>query len=429
MRLNARQANARVEARLGRTAQDALEATVVLEAWGGLRPRTAMEMGAVVAEVVPSREPASHAAPKPVLDTGLGRGLALCAALFATLAWMGPLSSALGPEAVNLAWGLALPLGLGAQWALRRRYLDGPDGHGRLRNDWRRVASWGAAVLAVPTVALGTAGVLAAILVLVWISAFVVVERGWGFPFAAALGSLGLIMRLEPPVLVDAGLLLAVAGTGLAVALRTSKDSTRLPGPWEPVLGAALTGAGIGTLIVFEAVDRLREARPLSVLVAVAPTLVASLWAGHRLGRLWDIADQAFDSAAPPGRAPSSRWAIRVFFGSLARLAAGSSFAFVLVVAGASQHSLAEVGRFLVGAWSIGLVAVICTLLEAVGRRAWSSAVVVAACVPLLVDALGVQSWGVPSAVAGAGVGLAVSMWPLTDLLRRPDRVLAVATL
>lgn len=428
MRLNARQANARIEARLGRTAQDALEATAVLEAWGGLRPLTAMEMGAVVAEVITPSEP-GEAATKPALDTRAGRGLALCAALFATLAWMEPLSSSLGPESVRLAWGLALPLGLGAQWGLRRRYLDGgPDGHGRLRNDWRSIALWSGAVLAVPTAALGTAGALAAILVLVWVSAFVVVERGWGFAFAAVLGSLGLVMRLEPPAWVDAGLLVLVAGVGLAVALSTSPGSTRLPGPWEPTIGAALTGSGIGTLIVFEAVDRLQGARPLPAPVVLGSILVASLWAGHHLGRIWDIADRPFD-ATLVGRSQSSRWATSVFFGSLARLAAGTIFAFSLVAAGASQHSLAEVAGILVLVWLIGLVSVICTLLEAVGRRAWSGAVVVGACAPLLAHGMGLLSWGVPPTVVGVGFGLAISLWPLLNLLHQPDRVLAVATL
>src|SRR5207249_9468603 len=48
MRIAPGQARARVEAHLGRPPQDALEAAVVLEAWGGLRARSALELGTSV---------------------------------------------------------------------------------------------------------------------------------------------------------------------------------------------------------------------------------------------------------------------------------------------------------------------------------------------------------------------------------------------
>lgn len=433
MNIGVGQAGARVEARLGRTAQDSLEATVVLEAWGGLRPLTAMEMGAEVVEQTPAKAPRSPVGPvKLATASGFATGLALCAGLFATVAWMGPLSAALGPEAILRArglLGLTLPLGLGAQWALRRRYQDGPDWRGRIRNDWRTFIAC-SLLLAAPTLLFGPGGVLAGILVLVWIAISVVVERGWGFAMAAVIATLGLVMRLVPSVWVDGAFMLVLAGGGLVLALRSSPPATRLPGRWGPVLASLLTGTGVGVFIVLEATGRMRTSSPFPLVVSVAPTVMAGLWAGHELGRIWEIADEPFDTSPPRGRSPSSRVALRVFFGSLARLAAGTGFAFVLLVVGTRGHSLAQIGGYILGALSIGLVAVLCILLDAVGRRAWSNAAVLAGCVPLAVDALDHHVYGaVPPAVMGAGICLVVALCPLSRFLRRPDQALSVAAL
>ena len=86
---------------------------------------------------------------------------------------------------MDRAWRLALPVSLGAQWLLRRRYLSGADGLGRLRREpW--IALPGLAMLgAMAFVRPG--GLLAVSLTTIWVGGFILTRRGWGPLFGLAL--------------------------------------------------------------------------------------------------------------------------------------------------------------------------------------------------------------------------------------------------
>lgn len=426
MRLGARQAAARVEARLGRAAQDALEAAVVLEAWGGLRPFTAMELGTEVAQDVTTQNSYTQPAGRQS-HSELVRGLCLITVLGSVLACIDPLSAAYGSAVVRSAWELALPAGLGAHWALRRRYLDGPDGLGRLRGDWRSLASWVGLLVVAASFVLGAAGALAGVLLVVWITAFVVVDRGWGIRFAVALAGVGVVMRAEPPGWVAIALLFVPALGALMLAISTASQSSRVPGAWKPTLGAALTGAGLGAVIVLGEAGRQSGATSAGRLTS-APILVGTFWAAHRLGRFWKLSENPFD----PGvgfASTSSRWVIGVFAGSLARLAAGACGTFLLLTALLPNSSLSLGGSLVVSSLCIGLVVLICTLLEGMGRFAWSALVAIGAVIGMLVESGGAQVLHFPAPAVGAGTAVILALPPIVGLLRRPHRALTVAML
>ena len=126
-----------IEARLGRGAQDVLEAAVVLEAWGGMRANSALNLGS---RVVPPKPPRWTPGRLTTEESGqresiVTEAIALMMAILAVASWAGPLSHQIGASVLTQAIAIALPMTLALQWAIRSRYLSRRSGFTCLSHD------------------------------------------------------------------------------------------------------------------------------------------------------------------------------------------------------------------------------------------------------------------------------------------------------
>ena len=284
MRIAPGQARARVEAHLGRPPQDALEAAVVLEAWGGLRARSALELGTSVLNLSARDGGApGGTAPPPVTPVAPSRkrGLVLAVALLATVTWTAPLVGAFGLAVFQRGWALALPASLGVQWFVQRRTLGEIGLRGRPWRDWLLLA--GAPLAIGATGVVDPAVALAAALALVWASILVVVGRGWGLVYAGIILACGLLMRVLPLAGWDLGLMLAVGAGGLGAAAATRAAPDRRPTPWRLCIPAGLSGAMVGVLITLGAGGTAAVSSDLAVL-ALRFHSGSHTWRANRFG-------------------------------------------------------------------------------------------------------------------------------------------------
>lgn len=434
MSMGPQQARASVEARLGRPPQDALEAAVVLEAWGGLRSRPALKLGAELIDTVPPRAaapPFTRAVPSPTSSGA--EGLALAGALLATATWVAPLGSLFGAYASQRAWTAALPLSLGVQWLLRRRCHGGLEGlAGRRAALVCLVAGLavGAATLALPDrrVALGFA------LAVAWVSVPVLVQRTWGFRYAAALIATGAVLHLHLPGRVALGVLLGVPLLALTAALATTPPSARVPGPWRMATPAALAGALVGTFIAL-AGGNPRGAGPDFGVLAFMPALLGTLWGAQYLARIWNLAAEPVHRPAGRGYASARarRFARQVLVGALGRLVLATlgMALVVLATAAATRHqSIGAVAWILGLSGAMALVGLLVVLLEAFGRQLWALLTAALTTAPLVlqghVHTVGSHGEAVLSAVV---IGVLASCWTLLRFLDDPHRSLVLATL
>jgi hypothetical protein len=427
MRIGAAQARARVEAHLGRPPQDALEAAVVLEAWGGMRARSALELGTAVVENGPSRRPRPPRQGVPPAPAAAPRaqGLALATALLATVTWTTPLMRTFGVATFQQGWHVALPVSLGVQWLLQRRSL------GALalpRRWWAAAGLLGAIALAAgASSALAPGAVLAVALALTWLAVLVVVQRGWGFPYAAIIAAGGVVMRLgSAGAVADLVLMLVVSLTGLGAAAWRPPAPTRRPAPWRLAVLAGLAGATVGLLIALGARGPFAINPDLAVL-ALMPALVGMLWSARHLTRLWELSRQPL--LGRPRRTPLAR---RLLAGAFVRLSAGTGFLSLLVLAlGALRHeNVHAVASLLATASGMGLTGLLVALLEAFGRQGWALSTAALTAAPLLLRAQGIV-FGThgQTVLASVLMGLLVSVWTVRYFLEDPHRSLVVATL
>jgi hypothetical protein len=428
------QARARVEAHLGRPPADALEAAVVLEAWGGVRARPALELGAALVDTVPPHKPAPAFRKAESTRSASGQeGLALAGALLATATWVAPLAGIFGAVASQQAWTTALPLSLGTQWLVRRRFLGGLEGLAGKRNALICLIA-GALVAAglsfVPDrrIALGCA------LAIAWVSVPVVVQRGWGFPYAAVLVAVGAGLHLDLPLHAHLAGLFAVPVVAIAAALATRPATPRLLGPWRLALPAGLAGALVGVFIALAGGDP-RGVAPDLALLAFMPALLGTLWGAQYLAQIWDLSVERFHRPAGDGlgSAETRRYARHVLAGALGRLvlATGGMAAVVLVTSvGARQQPIGTMAWILGLSSAMGLVGLVVVLLEAFGRQLWAILTAALATAPLLLRTNGLDLGSHGGAVlAAVCIGLLASGWTLLRFLDDPHRSLVVATL
>ena len=162
-----------VRARLGRPAQDVLEAAVVLEAWGGVPTATALGLGPGILQGHPQpHAPGRRRRPGEAdqRESVLAEGGALLMAILAIAAWAGPLGRQLGSAVFERALLVALPTTLALQWVLRSRYLSRRAGLRWLADDAAALCL-GAIVVEVALLLLPHAGAIAALLVAIWVEA------------------------------------------------------------------------------------------------------------------------------------------------------------------------------------------------------------------------------------------------------------------
>ncbi|HXE44918.1 MAG TPA: hypothetical protein VN635_06950 [Conexibacter sp.] len=423
-----------VGARLGRPPQDLLEAAVVLEAWGGVRSQDAL---ALEAALLPARvEPDAMPARWDVEEEEEGResivaeGIGLLVAIVAVATWAGPLSRQLGATTLEQALRVALPLTLGLQWTIRSRYLGRPSGLRCLAEERGRVLL----VLCMLLLALALAphvGVLAAVLVLIWVGGTLLARRGWGLVYAALVAGEAVALAHHVPAarsLVGLATLVFWACVA-AVATAPGPAPTQAPGR----LRRALAAGAIGTLLGFLLIGDhslgwgVHGAFPG---LALAPSVLGSLWGGYYL---WQ-----FHAAVPRGlrgvplaqanaQIPGGP-AMRILLGALARLVGVTTALSLLVLAAAPWTEGTDRPSLFIAFGAVALMCLFVSLHESLGFTRWALTVAaVSLAVELAIDRLvHVSTPGV--ALAGAGtIGALLALTPLIGQLRSPGRMLATA--
>jgi len=313
---------------------------------------------------------------------------------------------------------VGLPITIALQGLLLRRYLSGPQGLGRLRSDFAVAGLL--TVLAVSAAAAAHPGsVLAPALVFTWTAGLVWVRRGWGAAYATTLGLGAAGLWLGLPGLVDLAVTVCLVGIGLIAALASVPCSWRPAGSWGRAVPAGLVGGGIGVLLI-RATGPSWGGPALVGMLALFPALAGSLWAGRHQSRLWDVVPAALVArqVTQPGRAGLIRVAGGVVAGALARavLATAGLSVVILAVASTADIAVRGLGPLLLALGGIGVVGVMASLFEGLGRSMWAVAVVASACGAelILVNNLGS---GIRSAVIVPAAAAVVALWPIVHLL------------
>ena len=421
-----------VAGQLGRAAQDPLEIAVVLEAWGGVAPELSLPLAIAIApQAIVLESGTERAATIAPADRSMALGDVgfVIGVLFVGF-WISSLADEFGLVAVDRAWRFALPVSLGAQWLLRRRYLSGADGLGRLRREpWVALpllAVLGGIALVRP------GGLLAVALTTIWVCGFILTRRGWGpaFGLVLILGAATLKLGLPPRVIIGSAAMLATLGA--VAAVRGSPPSLRRPGPWQRAVPAGLIGAGMGFLLVIE--PRFAwHAQGVLPALTVVPSLIGSLWGGLHMTRLWEVMPHvlANTSVRRRGEGRIGRLTSRLLLESMLRLVLGAtvvSAAVMLWVVADGQPR--EITRSLLVAHGVLAVAGLCVaLLEAFGRWGYALAATVFGCAVAtgLHTVVGHDITPGVRILWGAVACTVASTPPLVALLREPDRNIAAA--
>jgi hypothetical protein len=433
--LEPQEARLLVEARLGRAPQDMLEAAVVLEAWAGVPAQMALAAASATMPVEPaSPQPSAGRLPRHREgDRVLADGAAFLVCVVAIACWAASLTSDMGVTAVEHGLALALPLTLALQRLLGSRFLDRPQGIVQLALHRGPLLAGAAAVLLLPTLLLGTGGTLAGLLTISWTGGTILIRRRWPAVYVAIvlLATAAMAAGAEALDVVA----LAAAATGIAVALAlapsriASPPTRRSPGRGEPVAVAAAIGVGLGIVLVLDrSVSWTAGAVPALALV---PSTVAALIAGHHLRRLeWAIPRALSGVAATgaeagrPGLEPT-----RVLLGALIRLLVlSTALSAVLLWLSPWLGASARAAGVMVGFALVALASMVVGLLESLGRGRWALvAVACGASAEALVAIGDVDPFGGAGLVVGGGVIALLTLPVVAALLRRPASTLATA--
>ncbi|WP_345714330.1 hypothetical protein, partial [Kineococcus glutinatus] len=317
---------------------------------------------------------------------------------------MAPLAAALGDETTGRAWKLALPLSLGLQWLLRRRYLTDAEGIGRLRADGPVLRAGALACVAVPVLlCVAPERALPAALLVTWVGGLVVVVRGWGVPYALGLLAATGAMSLGVPVVVDVLLVVVFTEVAVVAAVLTSAPSASEPTPWRRSLAAGALGGASALLITLDPTVVWSSSSPFPV-VALVPSLVGSLWAGHHLNRIWTVLLEALASTRLAERGARRNWRVfgGIVAGAFARLLLGTALASALAWAALRGMTTDTWGlvALLLGLGCYGVVGFLASLLESFSRL-WGAAAVTAAALA--------ASWLVVGGTTGGVLGSALA--------------------
>jgi hypothetical protein len=421
-----------VEARLGRRPQDMLEAAVVLEAWAGLPAQAALAAARRMMPATPA-EPEVSVGALPGRSSRQGillEGAALVVTVIAIACWAAPLTSSLGVTAVEHALMLALPLTLALQWGLRARYLDRGDGLGQLAARALHLAIAACVLVAVPALALGVAGTVAGLLVVIWAGGTILVRRGWPALYAAQVLVATPPMALGVAPLRVLGATTALTVVGVVFALRGwTASEAHENGRWRAGVEAALIGAALGLMLVLDrTVSWTDGAVPALALV---PSTIASFWGGYHLRHLDRAIPGALSgvSARDPGRRGLAWPPLRVLLGAVVRLLALCAALSAALLAftpwlGASARGLGILAGFAL----LALATVLVSLLASMGRGWWSLvAVACAAAAELAVRLSSADPFPGTGMVAGGALAVALVLPAVIAMLSRPASTLATA--
>ncbi len=423
-----------IEARLGRGAQDVLEAAVVLEAWGGVRANAALSLGS---RIVPPKPPTWTPGRFTTEESGsrdsiLAEAIALIMAILAVASWAGPLSRQVGTSVLEQAIAIALPMTLALQWAIRSRYLSRRSGLACLARD--RVAIVALALIAIegPLMLLHSYGRLAGMFVAIWVGGTVMARRGWalayGFLLVAAVAGLELKVSAYP--LLEGLTALIVASAVYAVA----SGGGRLDEPAGRVgraLSAGAIGAALGGLLVGDSSLGWGVHGAFPAL-ALLPSVLGSFWAGYHLWKFYDAIPRGLQGVGleRANEREVRGAAMSIFGGSLLRLL-GTTVALsgVVILIGQWTSGTNRWSLF-VGFGCVAFVTMLVNLLESLAYARWAFFAALAGVTTELVLSRLVLTRGAPpgtALIAGAVVGIAIALPLLLRLLLRPGRVLATS--
>jgi hypothetical protein len=425
------QAQGIIHARLGRSAQDVLEAAVVLEAWGGIAATDALRLGADALPSETAAPPVGLQAPaeREGRDSVLAEGIALLMGILSVAAWATPLSVQLGFSTLRHGLLVALPVTLAVQWMIRTRYLSRRHGLRMLAVD--SVPLLAIMLLAiVPLLLVPGYGLLAATFVTIFVGGTVLARRGWALGYGALLTAEAAGLGCGLPARASLAVLTGVTVAAAMVAVRTASTGTdELPGRLGRVLTAGVLGACLGVLLVGDPTLGwgIHGAFPA---LALLPSVIGGAWGGYHL---WQFSDEVprglrgvslSDASQPASDGP----AMNVVVGAIARLLAATvSLSVLVLVLGHVTSGNDSISLFL----AFGCVSVLTmfvSLFESLGYSRWA---VLAAVTGVTAELVVTRCVG--SSVAGAGLmaggvaGTAVAFTPMLGILRRPGRILATA--
>lgn len=282
--------------------------------------------------------------------------------------WVSSMTTELGIGPVDHAWRIALPVSLGAQWFLRRRYLSGEDGLGRLR----REPIVAAAVLVLVAV-LGFAGArwIGSVLALLWSAGFLVARRGWWLPqFVVLVVAINVQRLVNDPKPLLVGIAVAVVAFAL-IGVLTSPETDRNASPWHAGVLAAGVGAGLGALLVVEPEFIWAVRIPLPILT-VLPSLLGSVWGAAHVSSLWKVLPDRLRATplSPSSGAAAGRSVRRLILTSIVRVVVLTTVGSVLVLAWANhgKQSGHITDRLLAAHAALAVAGLCVSLLEGFGR-------------------------------------------------------------
>lgn len=414
-----------VEARLGRSAQDVLEAAVVLEAWGGFGARSAFDRaGTAVATV--RRE--------GVRSVGGHRGeqrqpaavdaIAFVVAVVTIASWAAPLARSYSGSLVEVI-AIALPVSLAVQWFLWAR---NPVvvGQGSLSPDLLACAL---ALVAGLTVAgmFGAAGVIGACLIVIWVGGAILTRRGWAVAYLVLVGLLTALLYANLSAVATLGTGAGLISCLVVLAVATSAPGGRASRPWARSLAAAAAGGGLGVLLVSDPGIGLGSGDAVPAL-ALLPSAFGGLWASRHLYGLHGALARALEGA-PLGNADRIAPAgpgLRLLAGAFGRLAVVTTLLSVALAATITADGALDLTVILVAFGFFASLTLAVSLLEAVGR----SLAAVASTVLAVGAAFGCELLAAPaqpgvSLAFGACVGLLVAVPVAVLVMARPGRALA----
>jgi hypothetical protein len=428
-----RYASGVIEARLGRGAQDVLEAAVVLEAWGGMRAGRALGLGSRVVPPKPPRWMPGRMAPEESgrRDSVLTEAIALMMAIVAVASWAGPLSRQVGTSVLEHAILIALPLTLALQWAIRSRYLSRRAGLGCLARD--RVVLCAIALLGIEAplwLLPHPYGRLAGLLVAIWVGGTVLARRGWALAYGLLL--VGAVVALEaavPAYPLLGALTAIVLASSVGAVLSSTESSNEAAGRTTRALWAGGMGAALGCLLVGDPSLGWGVHGAFPAL-ALLPSVLGSLWGGYHLWKFYDAVPRGLQGVTldRANRRDARGPAMKIFLGSLARLVGATVVLSGLVILIAHWTSGTDRPSLFVGFGCVAVITMLVNVLESLAHvRAALFAAVASVAVELAVGKFGVAPPSVPGAalIAGAVIGIVVALPPLLRLLLRPGMVLA----
>jgi hypothetical protein len=433
--LEAGEARLLVEARLGRDPQDMLEAAVVLEAWAGVPAQAALEAARTIMPAVPEEQQASMGRlPRPRSQEGvLLDGAAFIATVIAIACWAAPLASSLGVSVVEHGLMVALPLTLALQWTLRSRFLDRPHGVAQLAQHRWTLILVAVGVLALPTLVLGDAGVLAGLLTITWTGGTLLLRRGWPAAYVLTILLATVAMLADLAAMAVVGAAAAVTTGMVAVALSSAAaagpPARRSLGRWERAAVAGTIGFGLGLMLILDrTVSWTDGAVPA---LALLPSTVAGFLGGHHLRHLEQAIPRALSGVSAAGRhtAQLGGAPVRVLLAALGRfvLLCGLLSSALLWLSPWLGDSSRGAG-VLVGFALLALASTLVGLLESMGRGRWALVVVgCAAAAEAVVRFTDADPFPGTGLVVAGALGVVLALPVVLSLLRRPASTLATA--